>query len=337
MREVDSMSSRSAPSAAAPASELFELDQLVERSVTTMTSLQTMQRRVASKSAVRAARSAAPAQAPAGGGLGAESDDDSEDDEDEAFENEMSVLQQQAGGIDIADSAVGGSEWESLLAQLEVEPDSDAERAAKFAVYEKYAETVADSRQAFMAFWAGAKDSFPGADGGGGGPGAAAREIQREVDGIDSEQNMGLQDAFGFGEGGGRWFVHGMAQQAARNAALLERVLAQIKTKLELLDRQCECPVCLEPLRGVGGGGAAATATITTGGKKSDGEGDAGGGGGSGEGEGGLPFTTLSCCHKVCVECWAGWSRMQSQLQQPAFCPLCRHRQFLERIMTTAE
>jgi len=38
----------------------------------------------------------------------------------------------------------------------------------------------------------------------------------------------------------------------------------------------------------------------------------------------------LGCCHKVCTECWVNWKEMQGR---DAFCPLCRHNDFLGTVM----
>lgn len=42
----------------------------------------------------------------------------------------------------------------------------------------------------------------------------------------------------------------------------------------------------------------------------------------------------LGCCHKVCSECWANWVEMQNA---NAFCPLCRHNDFLGSVMAGAD
>merc|ERR1712093_578117 len=114
------------------------------------------------------------------------------------------------------------------------------------------------------------------------GPAAAATE--QELKNFDSANNMGIADNVHV------WFVHAMTRRCHGNNAKLERVLANIKTKLDLLSRQEECPVCFEPF------------TSRT-------------------------FTTLSCCHKVCTECWQHWVQMRGGRNAP--CPLCRNDEFL--------
>lgn len=98
----------------------------------------------------------------------------------------------------------------------------------------------------------------------------------------------------------GRWFVHGMCKASVRNQKLLDGVLTGIQRKLELLNSQTECPVCFDafgPDR---------------------------------------PATALSCAHKVCTECWEHWCSMAPRGHNVAPCPLCRHEEFLERVMRAA-
>ena len=45
-------------------------------------------------------------------------------------------------------------------------------------------------------------------------------------------------------------------------------------------------------------------------------------------GRGHKPEKVLACCHKACADCWAEWTAVQN----PAFCPLCRQVEFVERI-----
>lgn len=97
----------------------------------------------------------------------------------------------------------------------------------------------------------------------------------------------------------GRWFVHGMCAAAGKNQRLLDGVLTGIQGKLELLASQTQCPVCFEEF------------------------------GPS------RPHTALACAHKCCSECWGHWSAMARGPAAP--CPLCRHEEFLQRVMTAAE
>lgn len=97
----------------------------------------------------------------------------------------------------------------------------------------------------------------------------------------------------------GRWFVHGMCDAAVNNQRLLDGVLGGIQRKLELLASQTDCPICFECFE------------PTT-----------------------RPATALSCAHKVCTECWGHWCAMGNG--HVAVCPLCRHEEFLERVMRAA-
>ena len=183
------------------------------------------------------------------------------------------------------------SDMESLLADLRDEPDTDAERAAKFALFETYLETVTKMREQTFAFWQESKPDFVGvenlaAPSGGGG---AVRAVEKALKQIDRAHNMGMPDF-----DGPVWFVHGMCKKAAQNSAVIDGVLRSVRTKLDLLSRQDECPICLECF---------------------DAE--------------HIP-QVLGCCHKVCDECWAHWKEVR---HGRAFCPLCRNEEFVSEIV----
>eukprot|EP01065_Artemidia_motanka_P007801 TRINITY_DN138_c1_g1_i1.p1 TRINITY_DN138_c1_g1~~TRINITY_DN138_c1_g1_i1.p1 ORF type:complete len:358 (+),score=133.81 TRINITY_DN138_c1_g1_i1:67-1140(+) len=90
------------------------------------------------------------------------------------------------------------------------------------------------------------------------------------------------------------WFVYLMLTKCQRNSVSMKGVLKDLERKLELLGKQDECPVCLEALADADS------------------------------------IETLSCCHKVCGPCWKYWAEMQ---HGHAFCPLCRHREFLDVVL----
>jgi len=194
-----------------------------------------------------------------------------------------------------ADAEIDADELTQLLQQLRREPDNDEERAAKFVLYEKYADTVSDARKATLEFWQEALLEFEG---------GARAKVEHDIKKLDGHQNLG----FDFAQAAQRWFVYDMVQQAHRNADTIEQLLSGIRTKLELLGSQAECPICFEPFQ----------------------EDDAV----TGAGDTGRPAATLSCCHKVCKECWAHWQGINPH---NAFCPLCRQQDFLVRIMSDAE
>lgn len=127
-------------------------------------------------------------------------------------------------------------------------------------------------------------------------PDAIAGELDRKVRGIDSHESMGIPD------GAREWFVYHMMRKAEQNNLKMAGVLDVFEKKLEFLrsNDQAECPVCLEPFA-------------------SDGE---------------HAPETLSCCHKVCRDCWHNWS---SVMHGRPFCPLCRHEEFLGAVVARAE
>merc|ERR1719152_861123 len=173
----------------------------------------------------------------------------------------------------------------SPFEQLETEPANDKECAAKFQLYEQYSETVTAVRMATLDFWEEAASEFA--------EGNAKAHINNTIRKIDDERNLG----FDFRTP--RWFVHSMVKTAHANTAIIERILADIKTKLELLASQDECPICLESF-------------------------------GEDDGSHTVPHTTLACCHKVCVGCWGHWRRLNPG---NSFCPLCRQQDFLVSIL----
>jgi len=181
-----------------------------------------------------------------------------------------------------AEGQVSDDEMSKLLEELRLEPGNDNERIAKFGLYEKYLETVENIRRETHEFWDTCKADFSGASEG---------EVQRQLRAIDSEQHMGIE----FSET--RWFVFDMTRRAASNNDIIAGVLAGIRTKLELLGRQDECPICLESLE---------------------------------EAE----VEVLGCCHKTCAECWSHWRAARGTA---AFCPLCKHEEFLQEVLPAAE
>ena len=120
-------------------------------------------------------------------------------------------------------------------------------------------------------------------------PSNAVRLIEASIRRIDRAQNMGMH---AFGEGS-VWFVHGMCKKASKNSAMIDEVLRSIRTKLDLLSQQVECPICFE---------------------KFD--------------ENHIP-QILSCCHSCCDSCWAHWKRARQSINAVVYCPLCRNDEFV--------
>lgn len=125
-------------------------------------------------------------------------------------------------------------------------------------------------------------------------PTAIAMDMDRQVRGIDCEDAMRIPDR------SREWFVYHMMCQAERNNLKMAGILDGMEKKLKFLasNDQSECPVCLDDF-----------------------------------GEGSKAPETLSCCHKVCRECWHHWSRV---MHGRPFCPYCRHEDFLGAVATRA-
>jgi len=99
----------------------------------------------------------------------------------------------------------------------------------------------------------------------------------------------------------GTWFAHAMATVAARNHGALARLTADLETKLRLCDApDAQCPICL--------------ADITA----------------------ARPSKLLSCCHRVCEECFENWAQVCHAQHRAPFCPLCMAPAFLDVLAATA-
>lgn len=122
-------------------------------------------------------------------------------------------------------------------------------------------------------------------------PPAVALDMDKKAKNIDSEDAMGIPDD------SREWFVYHMMRQAERNNLNMAAILDGFEKKLEFLasNNQSECPVCLDAF----------------------------------EDEGDRAPLTLSCCHKVCKDCWSNWSAV---MHSRPFCPLCKHGEFLEAV-----
>lgn len=103
-------------------------------------------------------------------------------------------------------------------------------------------------------------------------------------------------NALGVDDDPRKWFVYSMTKKAHQNGKFISVVLAKMRTRLSLLsDESSDCPFCLDAI-------ASESCTV------------------------------LGCCHKVCSPCWAEWVALKGQ--HVAFCPLCKHREFLEEILS---
>lgn len=180
--------------------------------------------------------------------------------------------------------AVEESELQSLLKEVKAEPADDEERSAKFLMYEKYLETVSKLRDETLAFWQGCQGDIPT---------ATRARLSKAVAAIDGERNMSAD--FRDGE----WFVYAMASVAAGNNAKIARLLGDMRSTLDALAKEDDCPICLELL-----GGPGVSDTVV-----------------------------LSCCHKVCEDCWDHWRAVRGG---GGYCPLCRHEEFLTDLESAA-
>jgi hypothetical protein len=175
---------------------------------------------------------------------------------------------------------ISENEIDKLLRELRYKPKDDEEASSKFAMYEEYAKTVETTRGGLCEFWEECQGSFDK---------RICAAINRDIVKLDSHQNMGIA----WNER--VWFAYDMIKQANKNNLSMISLLKTIQTKLELVAREDDCPICLE----------------------------------------GKPdMTTLTCCHKVCVDCWDEWQVLQGR---NAFCPLCKEKDFIQAVLAAEE
>merc|ERR1711998_204720 len=150
--------------------------------------------------------------------------------------------------------------------QLKKEPDDDSEREAKFKLYESLLETVIVIRTEMEKVWNENKESLPK---------NTQRDFVTRLKKLDGGDKTGIyDDDF---NSNSTWFVYNMAVQAKRNRDHITSLLKNIEIYLTLLEKECDCPMCLEPLKD-------------------------------------LPedfIVVLACCHKVCNQCWKEWSKVR--------------------------
>lgn len=154
---------------------------------------------------------------------------------------------------------ISESEIDKLLRELRPKPKDDEEASSKFAMYEEYAKTVETTREGLCKFWEDCKDSFEG---------RICAAINRDIVRLDSHQNMGIA----WNER--VWWAYEMIKVANKNNLNMIRLLETIQTKLELIARDEDCPICLEPKEAK---------------------------------------HTLTCCHKICKGCWSQWQLLQGR------------------------
>lgn len=186
--------------------------------------------------------------------------------EDDAFEEEEEQLENLVANLEIAqladDIQVDESDINQILNQLKREPTVDSEVKAKFGLFEDYLATVEDSRNATHNFWKECRPDFEAVDN----SQHVIKTIEKEIKAIDGEDNLGIM------WNPHRWFVYDMTVKADQNNEKLKACLHNLEIKLELLDKDDECPFCLEA---------------------------------------GRNSVTLGCCHKACEECWTHWQELK--------------------------
>lgn len=178
------------------------------------------------------------------------------------------------------DQDISENEIDKLLRELRYKPKDDEEATSKFAMYEAYAKTVETTRGGLCEFWAECQESFDK---------RICASINNDITKLDAHQNMGIA----WNER--VWWAYEMIKVANQNNLKMISLLQNIQTKLELVAREDDCPICLEPK---------------------------------------VEKHTLTCCHKVCCECWGEWQLLQGQ---NAFCPLCKEKDFIQAVLAAEE
>lgn len=101
------------------------------------------------------------------------------------------------------------------------------------------------------------------------------------------------QNAMGIEDNPRVWFILSMIKKCNENSTAINDLLAKFRARLELLLQEPgDCPFCLDPM------------TLES-------------------------ACALGCCHRVCSDCWDNWVELKGA---NAFCPLCRHTEFMEEL-----
>jgi hypothetical protein len=112
-------------------------------------------------------------------------------------------------------------------------PSDDEEEAAKFRLYETFAQACEQIRGQLFAFYDSNKSNL--------GPRVRAA-MERTLAEIDRAENLGVAEPDEH-----TWFVLGMAVRVDANATMLMRVLADFGRRMEMIAAEGQsCPVCLE-------------------------------------------------------------------------------------------
>mmetsp|Transcript_26609 Transcript_26609/g.36844 ORF Transcript_26609/g.36844 Transcript_26609/m.36844 type:complete len:414 (-) Transcript_26609:149-1390(-) len=252
--------------------------------------------------------------------------------------------------------SVKRSEIEAILKQLRNEPSDDEEIKAKFKLYETFLGTVEAIRKETFTFWDETKGDF-------GGNGRLT--IDHALKRIDGHDNMAID--FDSRD----WFVHGMTVKAVSNRTKISAVLKNINAKLELMENQNDCPICLDTFAGTPPDlkeilkqarlsdqeskfkeASVDVAALLSAARKDDAKAWDEIAQKTGLKPGHLmrlkravddacdlsepkATHTLACCHQVCEECWEHFTKGLHG-QRPR-CPLCRTDDFLTFLAQEAQ
>jgi len=121
----------------------------------------------------------------------------------------------------------------SLLVQLKMEPTSDLERAAKFALYDAYSAEVEDMRNTIVKLHESSRPLLPE---------SLAISMCQQIHALDSREAMSIPERTV------EWFVYHMMHKAEQNNLRMASKLDAFEKRIKYLAENCqtECPVCLE-------------------------------------------------------------------------------------------
>lgn len=202
------------------------------------------------------------------------------------------------------------TEEQQALRGLQTEPKTDDERAAKFEVFEKFSNKMMAIRKDLDDTVAETVVELP----------PLPREaVKHSLKKLDSDNCRGIFDQSRF------WFVHDMFLQASKNCDLMNSISDEIARKIRLVatNTQDECPICLMTF-------ATENANVVVNHHNdNDNDNDQQKQDNDEEADPKVPAMLLSCCHKVCEECWKQWSELK---QARVYCPLCRNEEFMKEV-----
>lgn len=210
---------------------------------------------------------------------------DEQEKELQQLEEELGINQASVENTTILhrEQEVAANEVQQNLEQFRVEPSDPDELMSKFGMFEVLSNTVCTIREETLAFWRENRSVVED---------SVCQQCDRDIQSIDNAENQSIYDE------SRNWFVYDMAVKANHNTRLINNLLRNIKSRLEMLAQEPgECPFCLSTMVSP-------------------------------------HYLTLSCCHRVCRDCWHHWKTLQGP---NTFCPVCRHNDFLEAMVQDIE